>query len=306
MAKEAGADSVKFQLIYPEGLYLPRLYTNGSYQENDVFQKRLKMMLTDDEYRELAYYTRSKSLGFSTSVFDKRGVDLLHELDVPYIKIASCDLNNSHLLRYAAETGRKLVISTGMATLSEIDRAVDDVTLTGNTDIVLLHCVSVYPAPTEIMNVGFIQTVKTAFGLPVGFSDHTENSVAVALAVALGIDWVEKHYTFDRKAEGFDHAYAMEPEMFTAYIQDIRAAEKAISNNRLKIGDAEANTKLRARRALYAARDMQVGEKLTEADVLIVRPEGPLNPNDLHLILGRVLQCPIHQYEALRLEQFMG
>lgn len=304
IARESGADSVKFQLIYPEGLYLPLLYKDGAYSENEVFRIRQRMMLTDDEYRELAAYTKAQGLGFSTSVFDLRGVRLLDELDVPYIKIASCDLNNSSLLIPAAETGRKLVISTGMATLGEIERAVADVTRTGSSDIVLLHCVSVYPSPTAIMNVGFIRTLQTAFGLPVGLSDHTENSVAAAMAVTLGVEWIEKHFTYDRGAEGFDHAYAMEPEMFRAYIADVRAAEAAMLPAADKVGRAEAGTRERARRALYAARDIPAGQALAADDVLIVRPEGPLHPNDLPLVLGRSARRAIKQYEALSLDQF--
>lgn len=306
VAIASGADSVKFQVIYPEGLYLPKLVQNGHIVENDVFQKRATGMLSDDDYRRLADYGKSHNIPVSASVFDRRGLDLLDELNAPYIKIASCDLNNSPLLIEAAQRGKKLIVSTGMSSLSEVDRAVSDIVATGNTDLVLMHCVSVYPCPTERMNLGFLKTLQQAFGFPVGLSDHTENSVASAIAVSMGATWIEKHYTYDRSAEGFDHSYAMEPESFTQFICDLRAAEAACSRPGSKVGEAEVTVRQRARRALYAARDLQTGETLSEADVLIVRPEGPLAPNDLPLIVGRSVKQPIRQYQPLSLDSFCG
>lgn len=301
-ALHAQANSVKFQIIYPEGLYLPRFFVNGQYTENDVFHLRAARMLSDDDYRALADLCRTKGIGFSASVFDKRGIDLLDELDAEYIKIASCDLNNSHLLRQAAACGRRLIISTGMASLGEIEQAVADVVATGNTDIVLMHCVSVYPCPTERMNLGFLRVLQQAFGFPVGLSDHTENSLAAAIAASFGVEWIEKHLTLDRTSTGFDHAYAMEPAMMAGYIADIRASEAACQRQRIKIGAAEATVKQRARRGLYAARDIAPGEEVTEADILIVRPENTLNPNDTNLLIGRRTRHQLRQYEPLSLD----
>ncbi len=305
-AAKAGADSVKFQLIYPEGLYLPRFYENGVYVENEVFSQREASMLSDDEYRELARYALQKGLPLSASVFDRRGIDLLDELDVPYFKIASCDLNDSPLLMRAAERGRKMIVSTGMATLDEIARAVRDIRRTGNEDIVLMHCVSVYPATMAQMNLSFVETLKDSFGLPVGLSDHTETSLASAMAAALGVAWIEKHFTLDRSAEGFDHAYAMEPDSFVAFVSDVREAEAACEARDEKVGAAEALIKGRARRGLYAARDLAEGEALAEEDVLIVRPESSLAPNDLEKIVGRKLVKGVRQYEALSPGLFGG
>lgn len=304
VAAGAGANSVKFQMIYPDGLYLRRLFQDGQYIDNEVFQKRLASMLSDDDYRNLAAYCKAKGIGFSASVFDRRGIDLLDELDVGFFKIASCDLNNSRLLIEAAERGRRLVISTGMASLGEIERAVSDMVATGNTDIVLMHCVSVYPCPTERMNLSFLDVLKRAFGFPVGLSDHTENSLSGAIAIAMGAKWVEKHFTLDREAEGFDHAYAMEPVDFAQFVGDMRSAAEACRRQSVKVQSDEAGVKIRARRGLHAARDIQEGEVLRETDVLVVRPEGPLSPNDLPLVLGRTAKCLIHQYETLSLDMF--
>lgn len=301
-AKIAGADSVKFQIIYPEGLYLPKLFDKSRYVDNEVFLTRQKFMLSDTEYSRLADYCRQLNLSFSASVFDERGLNLLDELDAPYIKIASCDLNNSRLLKQAAERGRQIVLSTGMATLAEIDRAVADITATGHNKVVLMHCVSIYPAPLSQMNLTFLDTLITAFGLPVGLSDHTEGSLAAAIAVSKGVTWLEKHFTLDRTSPGFDHAYAMEPPALTQYVTDVRSAETACHRPSAKISQSEATVKQRARRGLYAARDMAAGETLTAADILIVRPEGPLRPNEMDLVMGKPLKQQIYQYQALSLE----
>lgn len=301
-AAEAGADSVKFQVIYPEGLYLPKLYEGGALTENVVYRKRQAGMLSDDAWRSLATRCRELGVPFSASVFDRRGINLLVELGAPYIKTASCDLNNSRLLIRAAETGKRLVISTGMASLGEIERAVADVTATGNRDVVLMHCVSQYPCPTEQMNLAFIQVLRSAFGLPVGLSDHTESSIAAAAAIAMGATWIEKHLTLDRSSEGFDHAYAMEPPAFAQYVKDVRAVAIACERQPVKVGPGETQVKQRARRSVYAARDLKPGETLTEADLLVVRPEGPLRPNDLELVLGRPLQRAVRQFEPMTLE----
>lgn len=304
VAAESKADSIKFQLIYPEGLYLPFLHDgSGLRNPNPVYQKRRASMLKDDDYREIASYSKSRGIPFSASVFDLRGIALLHELDVQYIKIASCDLNNSRLLLQAADTGRKLVLSTGMASLGEIERAVSDLFSAGFKDMVLMHCVSVYPCPTAQMNLGFLKTLKQAFGLPVGLSDHTEQSLAACASVVMGAEWIEKHFTLDRTMDGFDHAYALEPSGFEQFVRDVRSMEEACIR-REKVGPEEAIVRQRARRGLYAAKEIPPGAPLGKEDVLVVRPEGPLKPADLGLILGRISQRAIQSFEPLSLDQF--
>ena len=291
VAQEAGASSVKFQIIYPEGLYLPKFYQDNKYVRNEVFEKRLESMLTDDEYRELAEYCKRCGIGFSASVFDIRGLRLLEEIGVDYIKLASCDLNNYPFLQKVAETGRRIVLSTGMASLGEIEKAVETITKAGNEDIVLLHCVSVYPCKTEHMNLAFLSTLKSAFGFPVGLSDHTVESIAAVAATALGVNWIEKHFTLDRSQDGFDHAYAMEPVSLRSYIRDVRITEMACQSKREKLIQQEQTVKNRARRSLYSARDIEIGEVVSPEDILIVRPEGPMAPGDLEFILGNLLHA---------------
>ena len=306
IALEAGADSVKFQIIHPEGLYLEDLPVDGGYRSNEVFQKRRSMMLSDEQWHRLAEHARERGIPMSASVFDRRGIDLLVALDAPYLKFASCDLNNSRLLKQGAETGRHVIISTGMATLGEIERAVTDVLSTGNRDLWLMHCVSAYPATLAQMNLGMITTLQAAFGLPVGLSDHTESSLAGVMAVALGARFFEKHCTYDRAADGFYHAYAMEPAGLAAYIGDLRDADAAMQRGEGKLRTAEVELKPRARRGIHAARDLAPGERITEADLLVVRPEGPYAPNDLPMLLGACVRTPIRRNESIAPEAIIA
>lgn len=303
VARDAGADSVKFQIIYPEGLYVERIKVDGVFRENEVVAIRRKGMLTDDSWRDIARHARTAGIPMSASIFDRRGLELLEEFDPPYVKIASCDLNHIPLLRQVARTGRKIVLSTGMSTLAEIERSVEAIAETGHRDVVLMHCVSVYPCPTSSMNLDFLTTLRREFGFPIGLSDHTENSLAAAAAVALGVEWIEKHFTLDRTSTGFDHAYAMEPDMLASYVADIRQVSAAMNPPLQKVGEAESNVRTRARRALYAARDIAPGEAIREEDVLVVRPAGPLEPGDLRLVVGSTSKRAIPRHEPLDLDQ---
>ena len=302
IALEAAADSVKFQIINPDGLYLPRFWNDGAYQENEVYKVRAAAMLSDQDYQALADACRTGGISMSASVFDERSLDLLCAFDPPYIKIASCDLNNDRLLRQAAERGRKVIVSTGMATLGEVEHAVSTVLGTGNSDLVLMHCVSIYPCPLEKMNLGFLATLRTAFGLPVGLSDHTESSLAAAIAVSMGVEWIEKHFTYDRQAKGFDHAYAMEPAGLAQYIRDLRAVTAACERPVAKLPPEESQVKKRARRSIYAARSLQPSDRIQESDLLVVRPEGPLSPNEMGLIVGKAPRRAIQAYEPISLD----
>ncbi|MHB9035038.1 MAG: N-acetylneuraminate synthase family protein [Armatimonadota bacterium] len=297
-ALASGMSSIKFQMINPEGLYLPEFYRGGDYAINEVYESRKSGMLSDDEYRRLADHCRGLGLPMSASVFDIKGLNLLEELDPPYIKMASVDLNNSALLKEAASRGRRMIVSTGMATLGEIERAVTDILSTGNNDLILMHCVSVYPCPLENMNLGFIDVLCAAFGLPVGLSDHSEGSLAAAIAASMGVEWFERHFTLDRSAKGFDHAHSSDPDQIAGYASDIMRSAAANEHQPVKVGESEATVKLRARRGLYAARDIAMGEVISENDILVVRPESAMRPNDAPLIVGRKAAADIRKYEA--------
>ncbi len=296
IAHHSGADSIKFQIIYPWGLYLPGDYEYGHYDIKDVIRIRTEGMLEDEEYDDLAAYCKQKTIAFSASVFDERGLDLLMKFDPPYIKTASCDLNNIRFLRQVAERGKKMVISTGMSSMQDIERSMNALQKAGHSDIVLLHCVSVYPAFLEQTNLSFITKLKEHFGVEVGFSDHTGNSIAACMALVKGATWFEKHFTEDKAQQGFDHAYALEEAELKAYVEDLHKAQTALEEQDEKISDKERYTRKRARRSLYAARDMNVGEVIKDEDVLIVRPEGIMDADQIDELIGRKLTQPLSQH----------
>lgn len=299
VARNAGADSVKFQMIIPEGLYVPELVTSAGREPNPIIATRRKSMLTAAQYTELRDHCRAAGIQFSASVFDREGLDLLAKLDAPYIKIASTDLNNVRLLRQAAALGRRLVVSTGLSTLQDVERAVATIAAAGNPPLVLLHCVSVYPAATRLMNLAFIDTLRDAFGVEVGLSDHTESDVVAAAAVAKGVTWIEKHFTLDRTQEGFDHGYAMEPDAFATYVRSIRDVEAALQPREHKLSEPEMNVQARARRGIYYARDVKAGETLGPDDVTVVRPPSAFGAEAIDAVVGRTITRDRSRFEPV-------
>lgn len=302
-AAAAGADSVKYQIIYPEGLYLPGDYPYGHYDIREVRRIREQGVLSDAQWRALCDDARTRRIAFSASVFDTRGLDLLCALQPPYIKTASCDLNNLAFLREVAARGKPMVVSTGMSSLGDIEKAVNALHREGvhGERLVLLHCVSSYPAALRETNLAFIGTLRRAFGTAVGFSDHTLGREAACAAVALGATWIEKHFTLDRRLEGFDHRHALEPEELKAFVAAVRDTEASIAPKADKIGAAEADTRKRARRGVYARRDLPAGHVLVAQDLLIVRPEGPLGADEADRIIGGRLKRALPAYAALSL-----
>jgi sialic acid synthase SpsE len=297
IAKSAGANSVKYQMINTWGLYLPGNYKYGHYKIEDVIKLREEGKLSDDAYRELASYCQELNLSFSASVFDSASLRLLASLNPPYIKLASCDLNNLRFLREVREYGIKMVVSTGMSTMTDIEMAVKTIRSDGFDDLVLLHCVSVYPASLNQANLTFISRLKSEFGCEVGFSDHTGDSIAACIALALGATWFEKHFTENKQQVGLDHAYAMEEEGLKQYVKDIHEAFASLQPKEDKVSDAELYTRQRARRSLYAAKELPAGHIITNADVLCVRPENIMQADEIDYVIGAKLAKKINQYE---------
>ena len=300
VAVEAKADSVKFQTIYPEGLYVEKINEGNSLKDNPIIKIRRESMLKDHEYAELNDYCCKNKIQFTSSIFDKRGIELLVDLDTPYIKIASTDLNNLSLIHEAAETGKKLIISTGMSILSEIERTVNFLTKEGHDKIVLLHCVSVYPAAEQLMNLSFIDILKSNFGFPVGLSDHTESNLSAIVAVGKNIEYIEKHITLDKKQKGFDHPYATEPNDFHKYVEDIRNAESANTLRENKMSSEERNVMNRARRGIFISKKLKKGDILKFDDLLIVRPPNEFNADEVYKVVGKKLINSKSKYDPLK------
>lgn len=304
-AHRAGADSVKFQIIYPESLYVEWLLQDGQRVENPVVAARRTQQLADDDWKFLAGHAASIGIGFSSSVFDVRGIELLRSLKVPYLKIASTDLNNDHMLLAAAASGIDLVVSTGMSNVDEIDHAIQVLEEAGALNrTTLMHCVSEYPCPEEHAGVDFLTTLQAMFPGAVGFSDHTEGVGAAVAAVALGAAVIEKHLTLDRTSEGFDHHYALEEDDFKRFVDALRQADRALSPKPAKLTEAESSVAARARRGVYARTRLPEGHVLSLDDLLIVRPPTKLRPNEAFEIIGRRCAVDIEPFEAVTREMF--
>lgn len=300
-AVAAGADSVKYQIINTDLLYRPGSYTYGHYRVEDIRKLRRRDELPDESWKLIFADARTRGISCSASVFDERGLNLLESFDPPYIKLASCDLNNHRFLRLVAAQRRRMVLSTGMSTLDEIDRSVSILDSAGvsGSNLVLLHCVSVYPSPLSETNLSYIELLADRFGCEVGFSDHTMGTEAACVAVALGATWIEKHFTLDSTLDGLDHKHAAEPEALARYIKMIRETEYSLLPKPQKVGADEAYTKQRARRGIYASRDLQQGHIITDADLEILRPEGALSADLVDEVVGIRLRRPVRAHEPL-------
>ena len=225
-------------------------------------------------------------IDFFSSPFDNTAVDFLEEIGVEFYKIASFELVDIPLIEYVASKGKPVIMSTGMATLAEIDEAVSAVRRQGNENLALLRCASAYPAITDEMNLRTMKNMQETFGVPVGLSDHSMGSVGAVTAVAMGASIIEKHFCMDRAIENPDSTFSMNPEEFGQMVHDIRQAETAIGH--VKYGPTEQEKgNLQFRRSIFCVKDIKKGEKITEENIRIIRPGYGLSPKYYHEILGQ-------------------
>jgi N-acetylneuraminate synthase/N,N'-diacetyllegionaminate synthase len=303
-AREAGADAVKFQTFVSEEV-ISASAPKADYQRRttDPAESQLEMVrqleLSPAAHVELRDYCREQGMLFMSTPFDKGSVDLLLELDVPVIKIASGEVTSWPFLEYIARSSKPLILSTGMSYLSEVDEALRVLQEAGCREVVLLHCVSNYPAHPADVNLRAMQTMAAAFGVPVGYSDHTNGITVAAAAVALGACVIEKHLTLDRSLPGPDHSASLEPGEFGAMVEAIRIVESAMGDGIKRPVEAEEDVRAVARRSLAAARDLP-GGTLLEADMLrAMRPGTGLSPALLKAVVGRRLRDDIRSGQLL-------
>ena len=305
VAADAGADAVKFQTYTGADLYSSKT-PQFEYLEDERSPAELldAIALPREWQGELAEHARARGIAFFSSPFDRAAVDGLRELGVPAMKIASFEIVDLPLIRYAAAAGVPMIISTGMATYGEIEDALGAVTEADNDKVALLRCASVYPSPPEIMNLRAIETMRAAFGVPVGLSDHTTGIVVAAAAAALGAELVEKHFTLDRTMEGPDHPFALEPGELTAMVAGLRAVEAALGNGRLE-GPSELEAREmypNARRSVIAARDIPAGTEIAADMLTVKRPGFGVPPKHIDLLVGRRARVDIEADDVITWE----
>jgi len=277
-AKESGADAVKFQTFRAEDLVTRGTRTAG-YQkettgEGSQFDMIAKLVLAPEEYIDLCGYCAEKEIMFLSTPFDFSSVDLLESLDVPAFKLSSGDITNLPLLAYIAKKGRPMMISTGASTMDEVEDAVVTVREAGLDDLILLHCVSTYPAADSDVNLRAMLPLHERFKVPVGYSDHTMGIAVPIASVALGAALVEKHFTLDTSLEGPDQRLSLDPAGFRQMVDGIRKVEQSLGDGVKRPTENEGREIYLARKSLVASRPLIAGTILTREDVAIKRPQG--------------------------------
>jgi N,N'-diacetyllegionaminate synthase len=304
-AAAAGAHAVKFQSWTDTSLIAEEEYArNTEYSDKKKHFGSLREMvkayqLTAEQHLEAHAHCRARGIAFCSSVFSMEEVDLLENLDVPFFKIASMDVEHLPLLKYVARKQRPVVISTGMATLAEIEQAVETVRTEGNEEIVLLHCVSIYPPEYDTIHLRNMATLEQAFDVPVGFSDHTLGTAIPLAAIAIGACVVEKHFTLDQDMAGWDHAISANPEQLRIIVAEGRNILSALGENRRIVSAAEMEKRKKFRRSLVARRKLDRGHMLTEADLDAKRPGTGIAPNEIAYVLGRRLASEVAADQVL-------
>jgi len=300
-AVEAGADAVKFQSWTED-----TLISEEEYQRNTEYENKKKhfgtlremvreYQFTPDQHREIQQYCFDQDITFCSSVFSEQEADLLDDLDVPFYKIASMDINNLPLLEYVAGKRRPMVISTGMATLGEIEQAVNTVRAAGNDEIVLLHCVSVYPPNMDLMNLRNMDTLRQVFDVPVGFSDHTLGTAIPLAAIARGACFVEKHFTIDKDLPGWDHAISSNSEEMERIVEDGKKINRALGSTVRTVSQDELDKRIQFRRSAIAQRSLAEGEVISGEDVAFKRPGSGIAPDEFEYAKGRELVKPVEE-----------
>lgn len=291
-AKEAGADAVKLQTYTPDTMTIDHdgeafRHGRGSLWEGQTLYELYRKAYMPWEWQpQLKKVANELELELFSSAYDATSVDFLMTMDIPAIKISSFELIDLPLIRRAALTGKPLIISTGMATLAEIEQAAAVARSAGATEIVLLKCTSAYPADAGEMNLITISHLAQKLRLPCGISDHSKGTVVAAAAVALGACLIEKHFTLTRDKESIDGAFSLSPEEFKEMVDSVRIIEKAIG----KIEYGPQTSELQSmsfRRSLYAVEDISTGQTITRSNIRSIRPSGGLFPDLISDLLDK-------------------
>lgn len=284
-AAENGADAVKFQTYRAEGIvtrtapsHVPNLVKGQSQ-----FERYKNLEFSKKQYQELNELAKQLGVIFLSSVFDEECADMIDEL-VPAFKIASGDLTNIPLIRHVIKKGKPVILSTGMASIAEIRETINEIP---KDLLIVLHCVSKYPAPIEIANLKTIPYLKKELDVPVGYSDHTLGNTACIASVVLGAVIVEKHFTLDKNQEIGDHRLSAEPQDLKCMVEEIRRVEAALGHYGKKVDAAEMETRKLARRSLVARMSIPEGTVLNKEMLISLRPALGISPNHIDQVVGK-------------------
>ncbi len=291
-AKEAGADVVKFQTWKTENL-LTRNVEQAEYQtlntgkQESQFDMLKKLELSYNDFKEIKKHCDDIGILFSSTADEPESLDFLVQLGIPFIKVGSGDIGNVSFLRYMGSKGLPVILSTGMSTLADVDTSINALKEGGATEITILHCTTNYPCPYEDVNLKAMMTLRGAFHLPVGYSDHTIGCEVAVSAVALGATIIEKHFTLDCEMDGPDHAASTDPKKFAALVEAIRTVEMCLGTGVKEPTNAEKKISKVLTKRVVAKKSITKGEEFTEDNICVKRNDKGVLARYWDLIIGR-------------------
>lgn len=290
-AKNAGADAVKFQTWITDNIITKNVkqadyQTENTGKDESQYDMLKKLELTFDQFREIKEYCEEIGIEFASTADDEESLDFLVDLGIPFIKVGSGDVGNISYLRYIGSKKRPVILSTGMSTLADVEVSLKALRDGGATDIKLLHCTTNYPCPFDSVNLKAMDTLHNAFGLEVGYSDHTVGIEVPVSAVARGAIIIEKHFTLDCNMEGPDHLASTEPEEFKKMVDSIRNIEKALGTGIKQPTEAEKDISKVVLKRIVAKQTIHEGETITEKSICVKRNEKGLPASAWDIIIG--------------------
>jgi len=298
-ARTAGADAVKFQTFRTEKV-MTRAVSMAEYQKENVgkdvsqFEMVKRLELSYDDFISIKAHCEKIGIDFLSTPDEEESLDfLVDQLDLPWIKVGSGEINNFPFLERIGDKRRPVILSTGMSYLGEVEVAVELLRKSGCPEVVLLHCTTNYPCQPEEVNLKAMETLRVAFNTKVGYSDHTLGWEIPVAAVALGAEIIEKHFTLDSSMEGPDHLASLNPTQLREMIEAIRKIEQAMGDGIKQPNASEQQTKGRIRRRLVASRNLEKGHRLQRVDLQLKRAETGIDPDQLQIVLGHPLLAPL-------------
>ena len=305
-AKEAGVDYVKFQTFNPKKL-VSKYAEKADYQKETTradetqLQMLQKLTLTEDNFLSLRDYCREVGIGFISTPFDLDSIAFLETFDMDFWKVPSGEVTNLPYLETIARTKRKVVMSTGMCDMNEIQDAIEVLEKNGTTDITLLHCNTQYPTPYEHVNLSAMNSIRDALHKEVGYSDHTQGIEVPIAAVAMGATVIEKHFTLDKNMEGPDHKASLDPIELQQMVIAIRNIEQAIGNGLKEPSSSEMANKAVARKSIVASRNIKQGEVFSEENLTTKRPGTGISPMKWYEVIGKAAPRDFSEDEIIEL-----
>lgn len=307
VAIEARVDAVKFQTWVTEKVMVPNARM-AEYQvantgcERSQFEMAKELELSYEQFQEIKQYADERGIQFLSTPDEEDSADFLDNLGIPIFKIGSGEVTNHAFLRHVALKGKPIILSTGMSTMGEVEAAVRVIEEAGNKKLMLLHCVSEYPANPAECNLKAMSTLRSAFGYPVGFSDHTLGCDVAVFAVSLGACIIEKHFTLDTRMKGPDHCASLNPAELADFVKAVRTVESAKGDGVKRPSDSEIKNKIVVQKCLVVSRDIKAGETITKDDIVLRRASSGLLPVYLAQVLNKRAKCDIAALSALTMD----